>query len=216
MPLIKRLRNLLVRKACQMPAYQQQAAFAVQSAGALKKMMETTDITQWRSLERQIKFSEEQADALLIDFYDQIYQHSFTPTKRVDMQNIATGMDDFIDSINSSAKAILLYLPSRIDTQLLDLAQYIQAGAESLAKIMHLIKDLKNNHPAIIKLCDRIKELEHAGDETYEDYISIIFTNEKDAIELMKYKNIAELLESTTDIAKGISDDIRQVVLRYV
>ncbi len=216
MALVKRLRNLLVRRACQMPAYQQQAAFAVQSAEALTKMMETTDITQWRSLERQIKFSEEQADALLIDFYDQIYERSFAPAKRIDMQNIATGMDDFIDAINSSAKSILLYLPTRIDTHLLDLAQYIQAGAETLAKIMVLIKDVKGNHLSILKLCDRIKELEHAGDEAYEDYISIIFTNEKDAIELMKYKNIAELLESTTDIAKGVSDDIRQVVLRYI
>ncbi len=216
MALLKRIRSLLVRKACKMTVFQQQANFALESAEALVKMMETTDLTQWRSLERQIKFCEEQADALLIDFYDELYDYSFTSSKRVDMQNIANGMDDFIDSINSSAKAILLYLPTNIDNSLIDLAQFIHAGAESLAKIMILLKDLKRNHATIIRLCDRIKELEHAGDEAYEAYISFIFTNEKNAIELMKYKNIAEMMESTTDLAKRVSDGIRQIILRNV
>lgn len=212
----RRLRYLLGQKSFQMPIYQQQASFALQSATDLAKMMETTDLTQWRSLERQIKAYEEQADAILVDFFDELYDYSFPPSKRVDLQFIATSMDDFIDGINSSAKAILLYLPTTISGQLVDLAQYIEAGAESLSKIMIQLKDLKRNRSTIIKLCDRIKELEHAADEAYEDYISHIFTTEKDAIELMKYKNIAEMLESATDKAKRVADFIRQIVLRYV
>ena len=65
-------------------------------------------------------------------------------------------------------------------------------------------------------LCDRITELEHAADDAYEEYIGEIFRNEKNAIELMKYKNLAEELELTTDSAKKVSDHIRKLLLRYM
>ena len=64
--------------------------------------------------------------------------------------------------------------------------------------------------------CDRITELEHAADDTYEEYVGYIFQNQTDAIELMKSKNIAEMLEATTDTAKVFSDHIRKLLLRYV
>jgi uncharacterized protein Yka (UPF0111/DUF47 family) len=63
--------------------------------------------------------------------------------------------------------------------------------------------------------CDRVTELEHAADETFEDYISFIFKNEKDPIQLIKYKNIAEILESSTDAAKRVSDTVRKIIIRY-
>jgi cytochrome c oxidase subunit IV len=49
----------------------------------------------------------------------------------------------------------------------------------------------------------------------FAEYIGYIFTNEKDPIELMKYKNIAETFEAATDAAKRVSDSIRKMILRY-
>ena len=77
------------------------------------------------------------------------------------------------------------------------------------------MNDLSSNYLPITQQCDRITELEHAADESYEEYIGFIFTNEKNPIELMKYKNIAEVFEATTDAAKRVSDNIRKIILRY-
>ena len=64
--------------------------------------------------------------------------------------------------------------------------------------------------------CDRTTELEHLADEAYEEYVGYIFQNESDRIELMKYKNIAEVLEETSDTAKRISDTVRMILLKYL
>ena len=64
--------------------------------------------------------------------------------------------------------------------------------------------------------CERITELEHAEDDSFAEYIGYIFTNEKNAIEVMKYKNIAEAFETATDAAKTVSDSVRKIILRYV
>ena len=125
-------------------------------------------------------------------------------------------LDDFLDHINDSAKSILLYLPGRIDVQLKDLCQYISAEADAIKQIMAWLGAPKMNIQSILKQCDRITELEHAADDSYEEYIASLFSNEKNAIELMKYKNIAEMLEATTDSAKRVSDHIRKILIRYI
>ena len=129
---------------------------------------------------------------------------------------VAMGMDEFLDQINTSAKSILLYMPDRIDQPLIDLAQYIDAEADAMVNIIRLMSDMKANFSAISMQCDRITELEHAGDDSYEEYIGSIFRDEKNAIELMKYKNLAEVFEATTDRAKKFSDHVRKILLRYV
>ena len=75
---------------------------------------------------------------------------------------------------------------------------------------------MRRNYAQITMQCERITELEHAADDSFAEYIGYIFTNEKNAIELMKYKNIAEAFEAATDAAKDVSDNVRKIVLRYV
>ena len=124
-------------------------------------------------------------------------------------------VDDFLDHINGAAKSILLYCPVRFDAQLKDLAQYIYAETDAMKKMFALFDDIKRNYTQIVLQCDRITELEHAADDSYEEYIEYIFRNEENAVELIKYKNIAEALEGATDSAKRVSDSVRKIILRY-
>lgn len=198
-----------------LPVFAQQATYLLQASEALCEMLETTDAAHWRRYEKEVKACEVQGDALLTDFYEHLYVTILTIVRRSDIQNIAMNIDEFLDSLNDCAKSILLYKPQRIDPHLRDLAQYINAEADSIRKLVSFLGDLKRNYANIAVQCDRITELEHAADDTYAEYIDYIFTNERNAIELMKYKNIAETLEAATDAAKRVSDNVRKFVLRY-
>ena len=179
-------------------------------------MTETVDHVQWRKLEKEVKACEVQGDAMLTEFHEQLYEALMRMSVRTDMQTLAMDLDDFLDHINDSAKSILLYMPRRIDPQIRDLAQFISAEADAIRIIMPLMEDMKRNYGHIVKQCERITELEHAADDIYQEYIGLIFKNESNPIELMKYKNIAEALESCTDAAKRVSDYVRKVILKYV
>lgn len=198
------------------PVFTKQAMFVKQASSALNKMTGSLELAEWKALEKEVKVCEVQGDAILNDFIDQLYEDIISPIDRVDMQNIAMHIDEFLDRINDSAKAFLLYTPKRIDTNIQDLAQYIDTEADAIMEIMPLLSDIKSNFQEITMQCDRITELEHAADDAYEEYIAFIFEHEKDAIALIKFKNIAETLEATTDSGKKISDIVRQIVLRYI
>ena len=216
MKLVKIFRRLLGRKQQYIPVFIQQVTYIQQASLALCRMTETMEPTQWRLYEKEIKACEVQGDAMLTEFHEMLYESLMASLRRSDLQTIAMSIDDFLDHINDSAKAILLYKPERIDMQIKDLAQFINTEAEALRKMMELLSDPRRNYARIVMQCDRITELEHAGDDTFAEYIGYIFTNEDNAIEVMKYKNIAEAFESATDAAKAVSDIVRKIVLRYV
>ena len=93
----------------------------------------------------------------------------------------------------------------------------LQSVAMSMDDCLDAIKvDLKKNLPAISMACERVTELEHAADDAYEEYVGYIFVNENDTRELVKYKNLAEMLENATDAHKRISDNIRKLLLNYL
>ena len=216
MKLVKIFRRLLGRKQQYIPVFIQQVTYIQQASQALCRMTETMEQAQWRLYEKEIKACEVQGDAMLTEFHEMLYESLMASLRRSDLQTIAMSIDDFLDHINDSAKAILLYKPERIDMQIKDLAQFINTEAEALRKMMELLSDPRKNYARIVMQCDRITELEHAGDDTFAEYIGYIFTNEDNAIEVMKYKNIAEAFESATDAAKAVSDIVRKIVLRYV
>lgn len=216
MGLVSFLKELGSKGQYYMPVLSQQASYLAHASSALCEMTETMDPVSWRRLEKEVKACEVQGDALLTELHEQLYESMRTRARRSDIQAIAMNIDEFLDCINDSAKSILLYMPERIDPHIKDLAQYINAEADSLRKMMPYMADPKKNYNHIAVQCERITELEHAADETFAEYISYIFTNEDNAIEVMKYKNIAEALESATDAAKTISDNVRQIIMRYV
>lgn len=216
MKIVKIIRRLFGPKQHYIPVFIQQATYLQQASEALCSMTDTMDSAQWRLHEKEVKACEVQGDALLTEFHEQLYESLMTNIRRSDMQTIAMSIDDFLDHINDSAKSILLYKPCRIDSQIKDLAQYINKEADALRKTMELLADPRRNYAQIVLQCERITELEHASDEVFAEYIGYIFTNEDNAIEVMKFKNIAESFEAATDSAKAVSDNVRKIVLRYV
>ena len=216
MRLSRLLGRFIGRKQHFVPVFSQQSTYLVHAARALCQMTETVDHVQWRKLEKEVKACEVQGDAMLTEFHEQLYEALMRMSVRTDMQTLAMDLDDFLDHINDSAKSILLYMPRRIDPQIRDLAHFISAEADAIRIIMSLMEDMKRNYGHIVKQCERITELEHAADDIYQEYIGLIFKNESNPIELMKYKNIAEALESCTDAAKRVSDYVRKVILKYV
>lgn len=216
MKVLRFFRRFLGRKHHYAPVFSQQATYLVQASEALYRMTDSTDLVKWRIGEKEVKACEIQGDALLTEFYEQLYEDILTAVTRSDMQSIAMDIDVFLDRINDSAKSILLYMPKRLDPQIKDLAQYINAEALSVRAIMPLLEDIKKNFGQISMLCDRIAELEHAADDIFAEYISVIFTSDENAIDVIKFKNIAESMEAATDAAKKISDTIRKILLRYI
>lgn len=192
-----------------------QAALINQASVNLTYLVETNEVEKWQSFEREIKRLEREADAILTEIQEELFNIRYTPTERTQLQTIAALVDDFMDAINGCAKSFLLYFPEKIDIPLVDICSYINGEAQCFKNLISYFPEVKKNVQKILVQCDKISEFEHESDDAYDSYIGFIFTHEKDAIKIMKYKNIAEQLETTSDSCKAISDNIRNLMLLY-
>ena len=189
MGLLKRMRMLFRGTRHDfVPILAQQTDFLCKTSSLLVEMFGTDDVERRAGMEKEIKSCEAQGDALLTEFHEMLSGRLFVQVNKLDLQAVAMAMDDCLDVIKDTSKAVLIYRP----------------------------KNLRENISAISMACERVTELEHAADDAYEEYMGYIFGNEEDTRELVKYKNLAEMLENATDAHKRISDNIRKLLLNYL
>ena len=198
------------------PILIQQADFISKSSSLLSDMFSSSDRGLWVSAEREIKSCEVQGDALLSEFHEMLSGGLMMKVNKLDLQSVSMALDDCVDAIKDTAKAILIYQPERIDDQLVELSQIAKAQSAALQDLFPLLYNIQRNVSAISLCCDRVTELEHTADESYEEYIGFIFRNVDEVRELIKYKNLAEMLENTTDAHKKITDRVRNLLLNYL
>lgn len=196
------------------PILAQQTDFLCKTSSLLVEMFGTDDVELRSGMEKEIKSCEAQGDALLTEFHEMLSARPFIQVNKLDLQAVA--MDDCLDVIKDTSKAVLIYRPAKLDDQLKDLAQMAKSQSEVIHDTIPLLVDLRRNLSAVSMACERVTELEHAADDAYEEYMGYIFGNEENTRELIKYKNLAEMLENATDAHKRISDNIRKLLLNYL
>lgn len=198
------------------PILAKQTGFLCQTSAMLLGMFEDTETSSWSRVEHEIKSCEVQGDALLTEFFEMLSETWLIQINKLDLQAVAMAMDDCLDVIKDTSKAVLIYRPAKLDDQLKDLAQMAKSQSEVIHDTIPLLVDLRRNLSAVSMACERVTELEHAADDAYEEYMGYIFGNEENTRELIKYKNLAEMLENATDAHKRISDNIRKLLLNYL
>ena len=211
------LNNLFTRGSREkqfFPTYAQQAETAQIAAKYLKELVKSDDPEERKLLTRMIKKQETTGDELLREFYVELNESFVTPFDHEDMNALAMDLDKFLDFINHSAKTILMYQPKKIDKQIKEIVDNIHEDANLMMQIFNLMEDIGKNHQELEDLCQKVTNIEHTVDDIYGDYISYLFSNEKDEIELLKYKEIAQAVEDTTDHAKDVTDTVKTIIIK--
>ena len=123
-------------------------------------------------------------------------------------------MDDFMDRIDDCGNIIFTRRFLDVDEDLTTMAENIMFASESLSNIigrLPLLSDDKKRKE-INRLCQEIKTLEHDNDERYGSYIHKLFTQGYSLNEIIKRKDMVQVLEDATNSVKYISDKIRSII----
>ena len=194
------------------PLYQQQAAYIDKAATLLRQMLMETDLDQLEALRKDIKVCETEGDQVLRDFYSQLFATVLTPFDRDDVHELAEMMDTFLDRIDDSANIILTRRFLAVDEDLTTMADNIMFAAQNLSNIIVDMPQMMDKRKEINRLCQEIKTLENESDVLYGNYISKLFQQNYSLTEIIKRKDLVQVLENTTNSVKYISDKIRSII----
>jgi predicted phosphate transport protein (TIGR00153 family) len=164
---------------------------------------------------KKIKEQEKKGDALSVKIFDELNSTFITPFDREDIHHLADRLDDVTDYINSCAKRIVLYNPKQLPKEAIDLALLIKEGAVCIGKAVDELNVMKKNSKKIKEYCVELHNIENKADDVYENFLIQLFENEKDAVEIIKLKEIMYELEKATDAAEYVGKIIKTIIVKY-
>ena len=189
--------------------FTEHAALILQGAVELKAMMD--DMRETESRARNIKTIENKADTVIYQTIQLLHKTFITPIDRDEIHRLITRMDDILDLMEDVSQSVFLYDIHKIPDEAKRLADICVACTEKVKAAVDLLNNM-GNAEKIMKICGEIDRLETDADKVLRAAMAKLFRSEPDTRELIKLKEIYELLEAITDrcedvanLAEGIS-----------
>lgn len=176
--------------------------------------MLTTSSPEKRSeLIREIEKLEHKGDEITHTIFSELATTFITPFDREDIQYLAGGLDDILDYIHGSAKRIELYKIDTIHPSMIKLAELILQCAEELHKAIGQLRSLRN----ILKVKEalvRINSIENHADDIFDTAVARLFEEEKNAVEVIKIKEVLSALETATDKCEDVANVLETIIVK--
>ncbi|MDO4487005.1 MAG: DUF47 family protein [Bacillota bacterium] len=137
-----------------------------------------------------------------------------TPFDREDIYSITKEMDDIVDSIEEVANRFIVFDVKKLKPESFAMATYImQAIRELEVMFKHLPEAQKNS--IVREQIIEVNRIENDGDTLYRDALKKLFREEKDPIELIKWKHLYEQLETSLDSCENVANIVEGVIMKY-
>ena len=193
----------------------QMAEVSAEASVLMIEYVKATDYEAVIEYAKQIKAYEKKGDNTLIRIFDELNTTFITPFDREDIHSLANRLDDVMDFLNSASKKIMLYRPKQMHESATALAQLIVKASDIIMQAVTELSSIKNNAKNIRKLCNELHDIENSADEIYDEFLSDLFANEKDSIEIIKLKEIVRELENAIDAGEGVGKIIKTIIVKY-
>lgn len=184
-------------------------------AEKLDQLVNEADFNTRGALIVEMKSLEEKNDVLTHEIFTELGKNFITPFDREDIHSLATALDDIADYTYASAKKINFYnIEPTQDTGIQKAADGIKQSVLAVNQSVMALRNLKNTQK-VMESVAVIKSLEHAGDDLFDISIERLFDSDVDAKELIKKREIYQVLELVTDKCEDAANVIEAIIVKY-
>lgn len=196
------------------PLFEQDSANLIQLGEKLVEAVNTDDISRRKELFKDIEDLEHIGDGITHQIHLELGKNFITPFDREDIHRLASAIDDIADYIHGSASRMNLYNVTIITPPIKELADLILQGVLELDKAINELRDLKNIR-LIADACVRINSIENQADYVFDNAVGQLFEYEKDAVNLIKYKEVLSALETATDMCEDAANVLESILVKH-
>lgn len=182
-------------------------------AGArqLRELMDRYE--QAPRLVKKLEAYEHEGDRITHDLFAELHRTFVTPLDREDIQALASSLDSIMDMIEGTGDTMVLYGVEQPTEKAKLLADIIVDSVEQIAQAISLMRSRRDLRQILVHAVE-INRLENEADEVRREVLGALFREETDVIKLIKWREIYELLERTTDVCEDAADVLQTIVLK--
>ena len=161
---------------------------------------------------QRLREVEHRGDEITHRAIEMLHKTFVTPFDRDQIHLLISRLDDVLDLMDGAARRMLLYDVKKPTPELKELAKVLYHSTLEIQKAVKGMRNLKNADE-IKRACVEINKLENDGDALRDSVVAKLFKEEKNAVEVLKWKEIYENVETALDRCEDVANVIEGVVL---
>ncbi len=180
----------------------------------LKDVVNEPDFEKRGKLIKDLEDMEHTCDDFTHEIFTQLSKNFITPFDREDIHYLASALDDIADYIYASAKKINFYKVNPSDSGIQKMVDIIAQGCVAVNGAIVELRNMKNMR----KITDAlvlINSIENQGDDIFDLSIERLFDTEPDAKEVIKKREIYQVMEIVTDKCEDAANVIESIIVKY-
>lgn len=185
------------------------AAMLVEGAGMLAQLL-GQDQSGREVVALELRDAEHRADEATHAIMRRLNSSFITPFDRQDIYALASGLDDCMDHMEAAADLIVLYKVGDLPAGVTDQVAVLQRQAEVTADAMPRLRQLRD----LADYWVEINRLENQADRSYRKLLSEMFDDVKDAVHLIKLREIVQELELAADAFEKVAHTVETIAVK--
>ncbi len=208
--------RLMPRQGDFFSLFERHAAVVVSAARALRQMLAGDDQLKLRF--QDVVALEHEADGITREVLILLRTTFITPFDRADIKSLITAMDDSIDQMQQTAKAIVLLEVTSFEPEMRAMADAIVECAELVQRGVAMLTNVGSNAAALNEIGLHITRIEGDADDVHDRGLGQLYQKTKtgDAMEFIRGNEIYNHLENTVDRLDDVADEIQGIVIEHV
>jgi predicted phosphate transport protein (TIGR00153 family) len=194
--------------------YMQSIAKAVEEGANIFAEFRTADSREkFTQISERLRRKEHETDELAHLLYEELDKTFVTPIDREDLHALTSALDDVLDLIERCANHIVIYKLKSLTEPMKELLRVSQSAATEVTRCIEVLQDVSKIDEIQVHVI-HVNSLENEGDKIYRKALESLFEDAIDPIELLRQKEILDMLEDTIDACEDVMDLIRSVVVK--
>ena len=180
----------------------------------LTQVIGEPDFDKRQGIISQMEDVEHANDELTHLLFTELGRNFITPFDREDIHYLASALDDVADYIFATAKKINFYRVNPNDIGMQKLSEIILQSCIEVRKAVGELRNMKNMR-LITESLVKINSLENEADDIFDMSIERLFAIEPDAKEVIKKREIYQVMETATDKCEDAANVIESIIVKY-
>ncbi len=185
-----------------------------QMGNLLTLVVREADFDQRQTLISKMEDVEHANDELTHSLFTELGRNFITPFDREDIHYLASALDDIADFIYASAKKVNFYRVNPNDIGIHKLSEIIVQSTNEVRNAVGELRNMKNMR-TITESLVKINSLENEADDIFDMSIERLFATEADAKEVIKKREIYQVMETATDKCEDAANVIESIIVKY-
>jgi predicted phosphate transport protein (TIGR00153 family) len=216
LPMLRWFQALMPKQGRFFELFEDHATTLVAGADALARLLQGGPDIQIQV--KEIHDQEHKADDITRDVLQDVRRILITPFDRTAITGLIASMDDAIDQMNGTAKAITLFELDTFEPQMRDMSGIIVEAARVTSEVMPLLRSIGDNATRILELTARLVQLEGHADEIHDAGLKALFKVCEGDSRPMRFvvgREIYSHLERVVDRFEDVANEIQGLVLDH-